>query len=120
MSPADSLQPYMGWSGDASEGAVLVFAHHRQQAKALAHGVMRAWGDIDYTDVRVRRMRDHEPWLQRLANPEALAAGRAHVVDDPASCDRCETWGIPLLETGICVACDAAERDANAERAGVH
>jgi hypothetical protein len=110
MSPADTLKPYIGWAGCASEGAVLVFAHDTRQAKRLAFDTLRGWFDAGYIDVRVRRLREHADWLQRLANPEALAAGRAHAVDDPASCARCETWGTPLLEAGICIRCDEATR----------
>lgn len=110
MNMSATLKPYIGWAGDASEGAVLVFAHHRQQAKTIAFDTIRGWFDASYTDVRVRRMREHGDWLQKMANPEALAAGRAHAVDDPAACKRCETWGIPLLESGICLRCDAEDR----------
>ena len=117
MSAAASLKPYIGYIGDAAEGAVLVFAHDRGQAKRLAWETLRGWFDAAYIDTRVRRMRDHDDWLQRLANAEALAAGRAHAVDDPASCNRCETWGIPLLPSGVCTRCDEESR---LEFVGVH
>lgn len=107
---AVALRPYMGWAGlDPAEGAVLVFAHHRQEAKRLAFAVLRGWFDCPYIDTRVRRLRRHADWVRHLANPAALAEGRPHAVDDPASCRHCNTWGTPLLETGECVDCAQAE-----------
>lgn len=99
----------MGWSGpDPAEGAVLVFANDRRQAKRLAFDVLRTWFNSPYIDTRVRRLRQHAAWVRHLANPAALAAGRPHVVDAPASCRACNTWGTPLLETGECLSCAEA------------
>lgn len=107
MNASASLKPYMAWAGgDPEDGAVLVFAHNSRQAKRLGYDALRGWSsDMQYIETRVRLQRDHGEWMQRLANPEALAAGRAHVVDDPSCCNACETWGTPLTETGICERC---------------
>lgn len=110
MNAAASLKPYIGWVGCAEEGAVLVFAHQTGQAKRVAFDTLRGWFDCRWTDMRVRRLREHGDWLLKLANQEALAAGRAHAVEDPGSCNSCETWGIPLLPDGLCIGC-AEQRD---------
>ena len=109
MNAAASLKPYMVWGGlSPLDGAVLVFAHNCRQAKTLGFQSLRSWNDHTvYIETRVRLQRDHGDWLQRLADPEALAAGRAHVVEDPACCSSCQTWGTPLLPEGICIRCDA-------------
>lgn len=119
MNASATLKPYMAWAGgNPEDGAVLVFAHDSRQAKRLGFDALRGWSvDMQYIETRVRLQRDHGEWMQRLANPEALAAGRAHVVDDPACCTCCETWGTPLLPEGICTRCDA---DKRADAVGVH
>lgn len=68
------LKPWISWNADASEGAVLVFAHDHAQAKRIGYAAIQGWSmDVEYIDIRARRLREHEDWLQRLANPEALA-----------------------------------------------
>lgn len=108
-----SLNPYMGFVGDApEEGAVLVFAHDAREARPLAYLGLNSLSEIDYVDVRVRRMRKHLEYLRTLGDAGKIAEDRSHVIDDPRSCDRCGTWGIPIpVAGGPCERC-TAEADA--------
>lgn len=101
-----NLHPYMGWSGgDPADGALLVFATNAREARPIAYCGCSSWYDIAYTDVRVRRLRTHADYLIGLADQDKLRAGLAHYVDDPPSCNRCDQWGTPINEFGICEDC---------------
>ena len=93
---------YMSYSGDPSEGASLVFADTARQAKALAWKFDPCCDGGDFTDVRVKWLRDQAfPWLRK----EALEK-TPHVNDCPKSCERCETWGqYEVGEDGLCEGC---------------
>lgn len=97
---AAPLRPYFGYPKDGlHEVAVLVFARNGREAKPLAwRSVVRDCTDR-YTDVRVRRIREHTDWFMALAE-----SADPHVIDDPPSCKRCEHWGRPIKD-GICTAC---------------
>lgn len=104
---AERLHPYMGYSGDPGEGAVLVFAHSAREAKPLAFGCLGAWFETDYIDTRVRRLRGDHAYLLTLADQDKLSAGAAHVIDDPPSCQSCNRWGTPLSADMRCADCEA-------------
>jgi hypothetical protein len=99
------LKPYIGFSQlGINEGACLIFAHHRQEAKKLAYPVLSSWSMIDeYTDIRIRWMKDKD-FLYDEANKEKLKTNTPHVIKDPKSCDVCMLWGNEL-ENGICKDC---------------
>ena len=109
-----TMHPYIGYSGDPSEGAALIFAHSAKQAKPLAFGMLSGWFDLDFTDVRVRRVRENEAYLLALANPEKLVTGTPHVIEDPPSCNLCLQWGSVIDENHHCARC-AAECDAEGQ-----
>ena len=105
-----SLHPYMAFAGDdPTEGAVLVFANNSREAKPLAYCGINSLFDVAYTDIRVRRMRKHLDHLHSLGDADKLARNFAHVVDDPASCPRCESWGAPAHPDGGCMFCHQAD-----------
>lgn len=103
------LKPYMGWMGDdPADGACLVFAYTAREARRLAFDVLRGWfDDAQWIHARTRRLRLHAEWLRTQADQAALAEGRSHVIDDPASCKNCDRWGPPINDTGSCERCAA-------------
>ena len=100
------LKMYTADMGDPSEYAVLVFAKTARQAKAVAwkmSSISVLGGSDQFTDLRVRFLRDAE-FLYAEADPRALSESRPHVVE-PRICGRCERWGFPIDDEGICEAC---------------
>jgi hypothetical protein len=102
----NKLFPYMGFSREAgwSECAILIFAHNSKEAKKIG------WSDggsslitDEYIDFAVNRMR--EDYIYKDASKDLLERGIAHVVDSPTCCKKCELWGIPMNEEGICEDC---------------
>jgi len=101
------LSPYMGFvAGAREEGALLVFAHDAREARRLAWPTLHGWfQDVSYIETRVRRL--HGTHILGEADPQALRAGRPHVVESPTSCDRCMLWGQPIGVDGLCPDCRA-------------
>lgn len=103
-----TLHPYIGYAGDPAEGALLVFAPTARAARPIAWCGVSSWcSDIEYPDVRVRRMRQHVDYLMTLADPDKLEAGLPHYIDELPSCKTCEHWGSPLDSDGQCPACES-------------
>jgi len=107
------LKTYMGFDcvGGSQEGAVLIFAHDRREAKKLAHQTMRCWYEAtEFIHTRVRLLKD-KPWLYVEADKEKLARDEPHAIDAlrSSTCKRCELWGLQLDEGGICTECRAEE-----------
>lgn len=95
-----SLHPYMVHDGDPSEGAALAFAHTAREAKAIGFPVITGWnGYCQWTDVRVRRLREHEDYLMTLAQKDG-----PHCLDDLPTCPSCQLWGAPVVN-GKCDNC---------------
>lgn len=113
MRDTPTMRPYVGWAGDRTAGAVLVFARESRAAKPVAFGLLMGWFDVEYTDVRVRRLREHTDWLLTHANPKMLAAGLAHGTDDVPGCSDCRQWHGPLDAAGRCASC-AQQRQVSA------
>ena len=89
------------------EGAFLVFAHTAKQAKKVGWNAGRGMVVEEYTDLRVRWIRN-SPWLRREADAVKLALGTPHVIDNPKSCKSCLQWGhTPIGAQGWCEDCDA-------------
>jgi len=99
------MNPYIGYAGDPEEGAVLVFAPDARTARPVAYGLINGWAHVEYTDVRVRRLRQNRDWLMQQANPRCLALGKPHGTDDIPSCRACERWSGPLNDDGHCGPC---------------
>lgn len=112
MLGAPTMRAYRAFVDDPAEGAVLVLARDCREAKPVAYGLLTALFGVDYTDVRVQRLREHNDWLLSLGNPRHLAAGRAHGLIDVPSCVACERWHGPLAEDGQCAACAAHTAEA--------
>lgn len=104
MRDAPTMHPYVGWVGDRA-GVVLVFARESRAAKPVAFGLLMGWFDVEYTDVRVQRLREHTDWLLTHANPKMLAAGLAHGTDDVPGCAVCGCWHGPLDAHGRGTCC---------------
>lgn len=105
MLDAPTMRPYMAYVGEPENGAVLVLARDSRDAKPVAYGLLMALSDVDYTDVRVRRLREHSEWLLSLGNANHLAAGRAHGLFEVPACAACALWHGPLDAHGRCTAC---------------
>jgi hypothetical protein len=101
------LKPYMGYERDAiEEGACLIFAHDCKEAKALAHGCLSDWfNDHEYIHTRVHLIKEHIDYIYRSADQKELAAGIAHVIDNPDTCPNCEYWGGVAVVDGVCEYC---------------
>ena len=84
------LRPYMCWAGDPQDGAVLAWAHTRQEARKLAFPAIADWTDCGFIDVRARLLKAHPAYYETLKLNDA-----PHVNDDPPVCPSCETWGSP-------------------------
>lgn len=80
------LNTYMGFVGDPSEAACLIFATSAREAKKLAYPILYDWHGMDWIDIRVRRIPDDSVrHLQRSDEP--------HAIESPPTCPRCEMWG---------------------------
>lgn len=109
------LHPYMGYAGEPSEGAVLVFAHTAREARKVAYDCVVGWCDCEFIDVRCTRLRDDPEYLLTLAHPAKLESDTPHCVDDPPSCDACEMWGgRPIPERNCCTNCGPGGSDGSA------
>jgi hypothetical protein len=100
------LKMYQGHSGSAGpeEGAMLIFAHDRDEARMLCYDVLRGWFQSDWCDVRVRLLKN-SPHLLEEADKEKYARDEAHVNDSPQTCKDCELWGTFIHENGYCEDC---------------
>ena len=78
MRDSPAMHPYIGWAGDHTDATVLVFARDSRDAKPIAYCLLMLPPGIEYSDVRVQRLRDRTDWLLSFGNPRHLAAGRAH------------------------------------------
>jgi hypothetical protein len=115
QSVAPPLKAYSAHDGAPEEVALLIFAHTARKARPLAWRALRNLnGDCDYTDIRVRWLRDAEHLERHDADPAKLARREAHVVDAPTACDDCGLWGEPIDEDGLCSPC-ADYQEANGE-----
>lgn len=100
------MKAYMGYdAGNGSwEGAVLIFAHNAREAKRVGGPEVRLLFGSEFIDVRVRLIKDADHLFPE-ADQEKLSQGIAHVIDSPRSCVRCEYWGYPIGEDGVCELC---------------
>jgi hypothetical protein len=91
---------YIVYDCDPAEGALLVFAPNRQEARVL--GYHDSWlADSEFINVRARRLPDGETTAHLRA---AAESSEPHVIDDPPSCPACGTWG-PRTAEGGCRTC---------------
>lgn len=95
---SERLKPYMAHMGEPQEGAALIFAHTAKEAKSMARRV--SWMDCDYTDIRVKLLREGDgAHLRKMGLP--------HIIEAPPVCARCELWKITPMDeaTGLCDDC---------------
>jgi hypothetical protein len=99
-----TLHPYMVWEGDdPREGAALVFAETARAAKKAGWSGVSWLCREDYTEFRVRRIRDNINYLMSLYDGY-------QVIDNPPTCEMCERWGAPARANGDgCENCGGAE-----------
>jgi hypothetical protein len=101
----NTLPMYMVYDYDPTEGALLVFAPNRQEARVLAS--RDGWlGDARFIDIRARRIPDGPATAHLRA---AATSEGPHVVDSPPSCDACGTWGALTAEGGCSTCASEAE-----------
>lgn len=89
------LRPYMCWSGDPADGAVLAWAHTSQHARRLAYPYIADWTDCGFIDVRARLLKKHPAYYETMKLKDA-----PHVNDNPPCCRSCRLWGHPPLPSG--------------------
>jgi len=114
-----TLKPYMGYAGDPSNGACLIFAHTAKEAKAIGYGVVNSWGG-EWVDMRVNLIRN-EDYLFKEADQELLKEDKPHVIEAPMGCDDCEKWGVGEIgPDNLCPSCRRNQelRNERAEIAG--
>ncbi|KKM17966.1 hypothetical protein LCGC14_1670470 [marine sediment metagenome] len=105
---------YYSRSGGSEEGAILVFANTAREAGREGWGTGHLMIVDEYIDGAVRWLRDKD-WLFEEADKDKLAAGIAHVIDDPRSCSACYYWGLsPIGERGYCEECVARWNESEA------
>ena len=108
------MKAYMGYSREAGsqEGAILIFAHNAKEARQIGFPFMTDLFDSDWIDAAVRWLKD-SPHIFAEANQVKIEADEPHVIDSPKSCNRCELWGKPMDERGICEDCREVEEEEN-------
>jgi hypothetical protein len=107
------MKAYMGWDGEigSEEGALLIFVHSIKEAKKIGGPIIRGWFDGEFIDTRIKWLKDKPHLFKDNADPAKLKADIAHVVESPRSCIRCELWGLPINEDGICEECESSEAE---------
>lgn len=100
------LKIYMGYDSFAGseEGACLVFAHNRKEARKIAFPVLQGWFDSQWIDCTVQWLKDGNQ-LYSQADQEKLKKDEAHVIESPQCCRNCDLWGEKLNEDGYCEKC---------------
>ncbi len=100
------MRPWMCYSGEigASEGAALVFAYTHAEAKKIAWWTCQGMLFEEFIEVRVNLI-TADDFIMAQADPAKLAAGEAHCIDNPISCDGCEQWGKPMATPTKCEDC---------------
>ena len=101
------MKAYMAWDDVAGshEGAALVFAPNRREARRLAWRVVWGWFMGEFTDLRVRVLPGDASHMRLSDGP--------HVVESPPVCEQCNVWTTePLNDRGICEACNEDGEDA--------
>lgn len=104
---------YMGYGPDGpEEGAVLIFAITRREAKSIFWRDCQGMMFEEYIDMRLNRIRN-KSWLFAEANPALLLGSTPHCIDSPKTCKACERWGAesPIGEDGYCGECRTERRE---------
>jgi hypothetical protein len=100
----------MGYSrgGGSEEGAFLIFAHNIKEAKRIAWPALSGTITDEFTDMAVKYLKDSDYLitLEKDWAKKKYEAMQAFVIDSPVSCERCELWGVGVLdENGRCDDC---------------
>jgi hypothetical protein len=100
------LNAYAIHCGSMQDGALLVLAHNREEAKRIGfRPYMDLWEVDSFTHLRVNRLHNADmPFLTGRYGTEPLA------VLDPETCRHCGCWHpAPLNERGACKDCGTGE-----------
>ena len=106
------LKIYSGYSilMGFEEGACLIFAPNRREAKKLAFKQLKGWyDDMEWTDVGVARLQ-RKDFLYVQADQEKLKLGVSHVISSPITCLDCNDWNTELNTERYCEGCEAKRR----------
>lgn len=100
------LRAYMGYDGQVGgqEGAILVFAHNKKEAKKIGYPVLSGWG-CEFLDARFTWLKGNDQIFDE-ADKILLASNTPHVIESPEGCPKCERWGLVMMESGLCEGCD--------------
>ena len=109
---------YMGCAaGNKEECAVLIFAHNSREARNFAWKELYYMINCELIETRVNRLWKDAPHLLAVANQKKYDNDKAHVIDNPGSCEGCGYWGEDIIIvdefTQICTMC---EEEAEEER----
>lgn len=96
----------MGYDGQvgSQDGAILIFAHNRSEAKSIGYPFLSGWG-CEFLDARFRWLKGNSQVFDN-ADKEKLSSNTPHVIETPEACPNCELWGMTMMESGLCEACD--------------
>ena len=99
------MKMYMAYDNfqGCAEGACLVFANTAKEARKIAAGTIINWFGGEWINVRVKWLNEHE-YLSRLS-----ISDKAHVIENPNVCPRCELWGTGEVENGSCPECNHSD-----------
>ena len=89
------------------EGAALIFAHTAKEARVEAWRKRHLfiYSDIEWVDIAILRLWN-SPWLIREALVGKLENDEVHIIDEPKSCNVCESWGHSSIgDDGYCDRC---------------
>lgn len=101
---ADPMHPFIASDTNRITARTLVFAREARSAKPVGFCLAMAQADVEYSEIRVERVRgDAVDWLMAFAKTQLVAAGLAHGTDNVPTCSCCETWQ-PLVDHR-CAAC---------------
>lgn len=98
----------MGYSRalGAPEGAILIFANDRREAKKIGWGVASGMITDDYIDFDIRSMQDRPHIMELVKGTEP------HVIDSPEVCPKCNLWGNPPgIDSEGRICCEGCQED---------
>ena len=113
---AKPLKPWMGYYGEKSEGAALVFARSHKEARVVTWRTFYGIGDCEYIGARAQQLTvDPERFMAHctLDEPHGILE-----IPKDLHCDNCQFWGMPLDADRLCKTCAEDKREWDAWMAG--
>ncbi len=104
---SEYLTAWMVYSRSAGphQGAALVFAHNKREARIVGWSVCAMDFTDEFTDFAAGQL-PQKPWLFDEADPAKMAGNEPHAIFSPKSCRECGMWGHgPIGDDGICPEC---------------